>query len=166
MIGIDYFDWLHNQFPSVNREIFKILSERDYIWQMDFDINRAYAGSLLRELYAMESGVYLSDVADGPCTVLEMLCAIAIDMCSQSGIDDKSMMMNLILSNLGITNVSSIDDINNKLNVWLYREYDEAGVGNIFTVPGCEKMLKIDTWQQMHIYLNYMFPFDEKNIFN
>ena len=165
MIAKDYIKWLHSQFPAIPDYIFNHLAEREYIWQMDLDSNRAYAGTLLREMYSIDAGIYLSDVADGPCSVLEVLCALAIDMCDQSGKDDKNLMFQLMLSNLGIYNGMSTDQIDQQLNIWLYRQYDDQGHGNIFTVANCDKMTKIDTWRQMHIYLNSMFPFNE-NLFN
>lgn len=167
MISVEYLNWLYNLYgnPEYKFELFKTLSEINYIWQFQLDSNRASAGLLLRERFAYEAGVYQSDVADGPCSVLEMICALADDMSRECGQYDDKYFVIVLLKNLGLDpfQTYSIDTVKTAVDIWLNRQYMPNGCGNIFYVPNRHDvdMRKLDTWTQMNLYLNEYYPFDK-----
>jgi hypothetical protein len=162
MIGNDYLDWLYRKYGKmVNYNLFKILAGHTFVWQYELDSNCASAGIILRQNYAYEAGVYQSDVADGPCSVLEMLCALCDDICIQSGRDDRDHQMYILLSNLGVIDDYSEESINLKIENWLYRNYTPDGVGNIFYIPNQSNDLRrMDIWSQMTLFVNRCYPLD------
>ena len=151
MISVEYLNWLYNLYgnPEYKLELFRTLSEINYIWQFQLDSNRASAGLLLRERFAYDAGVYQSDVADGPCSVQY---------------DDKYFVI-VLLKNLGLDpfQTYSIDAVKTAVDIWLNRQYMPNGSGNIFCVPNRHDvdMRKLDTWTQMNLYLNEYYPFDK-----
>lgn len=167
MIGEDYFYWLCNRAaPPGYLKLLTKLADTNYIWQFQLDSNRAKAGTNLRDDYAYEEGVYRSDVADGPCSCLEMLVALSIDISEQSGAGDERKFFSELLNNL---NLLADDDshyneseVNYILERWLNRTYSPGGSGNIFyTMNSSVDMRKIDIWQQMMIYINEEYPLDQ-----
>lgn len=172
MISVDYLNWLYNQYgnPEYEFELFETLSKIKYIWQFRLDSNRASAGILLREKFAYEAGVYQSDVADSPCSVLEMLCALADDMTNECGQYNDKYFFIVLLKNLGLYPFQSYSSnaVKAAINTWLNREYLPDGVGNIFSLPNNINinMRKLDTWTQMNIYLNEYYPFDKNFLKN
>lgn len=170
-INTDYFNWLHQKYgnPEYNTELFKVLANTEYKWQFVLDSNRASAGLLLRTNFAYDAGVYQSDVAEGPCSVLEMLCALAEDMCRECGQYNAKHMFVELLMNLGLDPFKMYHEgaIKAAVDVWLNRKYMNHGFGNIFFIPTYNGDLKkLDTWTQMTIYLNYKYPFDENFLKN
>ena len=167
MISVEYLNWLYNLYgnPEYKLELFRTLSEINYIWQFQLDSNRASAGLLLRERFAYDAGVYQSDVADGPCSVLEMICALADDMSRECGQYDDKYFVIVLLKNLGLDpfQTYSIDAVKTAVNIWLTRQYMPNGSGNIFCVPNRHDvdMRKFDTCTQMNLYLNEYYPFDK-----
>ena len=94
-----YFDWLYDMMCKDRfsegisyKKLFKQLHDRDFIWSIKNDDNRASDGIDLRYRFSM---LYFDDnevehavkVLHGPCTVLEMLCGLAI-RCEESLMDD------------------------------------------------------------------------------
>ena len=161
MIGKDYIQWLYDNYgcPNYTIELFEYLASKNYIWQMTLDANRAAAGLRLRDQFAYETGVYRSDVADGPCSVLEMLCALAEDVYDNCGQRTPIFFLNAMLDNLGI--VKNIDNANYILDRWLNRDYEADGKGSIFYIPNCQVDLRrMDVWSQMKFYISTYYPLD------
>lgn len=170
MIGRDYIEWLFNRYgESGYLELFKELSQINYEYQFLLDENRAQAGLALREQCAYETGVYLSDVADGPCSCLEMLCALASAMYDMCGVKDPRYFFGVLLSNLRLLdykgNLTEKDreEVKTKVGIWLSRSYDKNGHGSIFDFNGLttKDIRSMDVWSQMNLYLNTFYPIDE-----
>lgn len=170
MIGRDYIEWLYDKYGGAGYlELFKELSQINYEYQFLLDENRAQAGLALREQCAYETGVYLSDVADGPCSCLEMLCALASAMYDMCGVKDPRYFLEVLLSNLrleGYTGHLTEKDkaeVDNKVEVWLSRSYDKNGHGSIFDFndQATRDIRSMDVWSQMNLYLNTFYPIDE-----
>ena len=170
MIGRDYIDWLFERYGTVGHlELFKELSEINYSWQFILDENRAQAGLALRDQCAYETGVYLSDVADGPCSCLEMICALGSSMYDMSGFRDPRYFVRILLSNLHLDSfkdpLSEKDrkEIRDKVEAWLSRSYDKNGHGSIFDFKNQSDrdVRSMDVWSQMNLYLNTFYPIDE-----
>lgn len=170
MIGMDYIDWLYDKYGQEGYlELFQELSKIDYIWQFVLDENRAQAGLALREQCAYETGVYLSDVADGPCSCLEMLCALASAMYNMCGVKDPRYFVEVLLSNLrlldykGHLTEKDKEEVRTKVELWLSRRYDKNGRGSTFDFNGTttKDIRSMDIWSQMNLYLNTFYPIDE-----
>lgn len=133
------------------------------------DQNRADDGKDMRGRYALvcnyiESLYEILDILDGPCSVLEMMLALAI-RCEQNIMDDPAKgdrtgqwFWNMIVS-LGLGNMSDarydrklVDDA---INAFLDHKYAPDGKGGLFTIRNCEQDLrKVEIWHQMCWYLD------------
>lgn len=164
MTGEDYIQYLICRFGEKNdADLFRILASRDYTWQLLLDENRAQAGLYLREQCAFETGVCLSDVADGPCSCLEMLCALSTDMADNCDAGNEKFFMTKLLDNLGIRWMRDQRRINDILDAWLNRNYPPDGKRTPIYIKGCTKDLRtMDVWSQMHLYLNTYYPLDKE----
>ena len=130
---------------------------------MLLDENRAQAGLYLREQCAFETGVCLPDVADGPCSCLEMLCALSTDMADNCDAGNEKFFMTKLLDNLGIRWLKDPRRINDILDIWLSRNYPPDGKRTPIYIKGCTKDLRtMDVWSQMHLYLNTYYPLDKE----
>jgi hypothetical protein len=104
------------------------------------------------------------DELEGPCSVLEMMVAIAI-YCEEHVMDDPDygdrtgqwfwgMISNL---GLGAMHDENFDrrDVENKITRFLDRQYDPDGKGGLFRIRNCEHDLrKVEIFYQLCWYLN------------
>lgn len=165
MLGRDYFDWLCSRVAPIGySQVMAKLAETNYIWQFDLDKNRAMAGLNLRIEFSEEAGIYQSDVAEGPCSCLEMMIALAGNMVDQSGAENERVFFQDFLSNMGLM---KFDDrhyndvkVTQAIKRWLDRRYDPDGVGNILITHQNIDMRRLDTWQQMAVFINEFYPLD------
>ena len=85
----EYFDWLYDYVCEGRvsdqisyRKLFGYLHSTEFTYIIERDSNRAYDGICLRRRFANHrypSDYYnILDILDGPCSVLEMLVALAI----------------------------------------------------------------------------------------
>ena len=126
------------------------------------DENRAKSGLNLRAVFAFESGVYNEDVHDGPCSVLEMLVALAENIATEAG-DFVSKWFWEMISNLELMNCSdenyNANYIDARLDIWMRRQYDASGKGNIFEIPNFDgDMRNMEIWNQKNAYLTELYP--------
>ncbi|WP_130837543.1 hypothetical protein [Lachnoclostridium sp. Marseille-P6806] len=165
MMTNDYLDWLIKTYgiPGYTK-LLAHLHDVGFRYQMVLDENRAYAGLKLRDAYAFEAGVYQSDVADGPCSVLEMLIGLSIDLVYQTGLKTPEEFLDELLGNLALDDYSdryfNEDEVNYILNRWLDRRYMPDGDGSVFGVVPGANMLTLDIWGQMTRYIDYHYPLD------
>jgi len=133
------------------------------------DRNRANDGIDLRYRFILAHGyedVYddVMDYLGGPCTVLEMMIALAIT-CEEDIMDDPAMGNRTgqwfwgMIVNLGLG--SMIDDrfdkrfVDDTIKRLLDREYEPDGRGGLFTVKYCDRDLRtVEIWYQLCWYLN------------
>lgn len=165
MLGQDYFNWLCQRVAPIGyTNLMAKLASTDYIWQFSLDENRAWAGLNLRIEFAEEAGIYQSDVAEGPCSCLEMMIALAGNMVDQSGCEDERTFFQDFLSNMGLIkyddNHWNEKQVNYILKRWLDRRYDPDGKGNLLITRQNIDMRNLDTWQQMAVYINEFYPLD------
>lgn len=162
----DYFEWLYYEVrgdkkrPSCKR-LLVALHNLEFIYYIENDENRAYDGKSLRWRYVYDGGD--SDILkwEESCTVLEMLIALSFNMASITDGDDEhvyywfwDMIANLNLDHMNDRNFNKID-FNEIIHVFLNREYDNRGNGNIFTFVGEIEDLKMqEIWTQMCWYLD------------
>ena len=168
-----YFKWMYNLVCS-NRYANEISYKRllmelhntEFTFTISRDENRAEDGLDLRYRFAYDySEVY--DYADryikGPCSVLEMMIALAIR--SEEFMDDPSignrtgqwfwsMIVNL---GLGAMTDRRFDKlyVKERIERFLNRDYEPDGKGGLFRIKNCEDDLrKVEIWYQMCWYMD------------
>ena len=170
-INDDYFEWLCEVVDSKRfskhvsyRKLLMHLHNIEFTWFIPYDDNRADDGIMLRRKYALaHHDEELSDYISGPCSVLEMMAALAI-RCEESIMDDTlfgnrtgqwfwGMIRNLGLSPMNDSNFDAefVDDV---IARFLNREYEPDGKGGLFTIKNCDHDLRtVEIWRQLSWYL-------------
>ena len=145
----------------------------DFVWELDYDRNRAADGIFLRRIFERERGkswqyYAKNDGSERPCSMLEMMIALARkaednimhdpDLGDRSGLWFWTMMQNLGLDVYDDYNFfeSEVDRI---LDIFIHRRYENNGNGGAFPVKKQTRDLrKTDLWWQMNAYLEEHFP--------
>lgn len=163
-----YFNWLcelvcknrYSKSVSYSQLLAK-LDEVEFTYLIPNDQNRAENGMALRWRFYCETGY--DALRDGPCSVLEMMVALAIE-CEVTIMDDPNVgdrtgqwFWNMIV-NLGLGSMTDykFDDIyvDGVIHRFLNREYEPNGKGGLFTVRNCRYDLRtVEIWNQMCWYL-------------
>ena len=170
-----YFEWMRQL--VCNKRYTKGLSYRKLLIQLhrtDFnyiiglDGNRAEDGIDLRYRFGYENSYEGPMIAayldDRPCSVLEMLVALAI-RCEEHIMDDPDIgdrMGQWFWNMIANLKLSSMDDehfnktyTENIITKFLNREYERNGKGGLFTVRHCKHDLRsVEIWYQMCWYLD------------
>ena len=171
------------------RRLLMHLHTIEFRWTIKDDSNRANDGVSMRWRFAQETGRerYYEEISEclaGPCTVLEMLVALAVK-CEENIMDDptgvhrsitlqQAQRIHWVLNNYGnrtgqwfwkmITNLGLSTMYNNKfdkkivnivIEKFLDREYEPNGQGGLFVIRNCRKDLReVPIWQQLCWYLD------------
>lgn len=170
----EYFDWLCsliNDSQLSNKPYFKLLLylyDTEFVYVLPMDGNRYEDGINLRYRFGnenyIEGPVIASCLDDKPCSILEMMVALA-DRC------ETHIMFNpengkmpgrwfwKMISNLGLEDM--YDDnfdgeyVNSVIWRFLNREYDSDGVGGLVYLPNSRYDLRsMEIWYQMMHYLS------------
>lgn len=168
-----YFNWITDMVCSARHEcrryrrLLRLLHETAFRAVLMMDENRASDGIELRFQFALESGLeasFVEDALNGPCSVLEMMAALA-QRCEVHITDDPEVGNRMgkwffgMLKSLGL---SGMDDAHfdkiraaDILERFLKRDYAPDGRGGLFTVsPGGRDMRRVEIWYQMMRYLS------------
>lgn len=170
-----YFDWICSVVCDgkrskrvTHKKLLRHLHEREFVYILEMDDNRAADGVELRYQFAYRHRHPYAMVDeyfdDKPCSILEMMAALVIRFVEDI-IDDPEEGATTgqwfwdMIDNLGLGNLSDsawneqyADEI---IDRFLNREYEPNGKGGLFTVNHCkEDMRNVDIWYQMHWYLN------------
>ena len=171
-VTIDYFDWMYN-LVCRNRyskdisfkKVFSYLNDTKFTYSIRMDLNRAKDGTELRRRYANEFKIAnIYDRICGPCSVLEMMIALAI-RCEETIMDDENfgdrtdqwfwdMMKNL---GLGHMDDDEFDEeyVSDVVTRFLNRDYEPDGRGGLFFIRNCDVDLRdVEIWIQMLWYLD------------
>lgn len=170
-INDEYFDWLCQLIDLDRfskqvsyRKLLIHLHNIEFTWFIPRDDNRADDGIQLRRRFALNrNDVTLSSYILGPCSVLEMMVALAI-RCEETIMDDTALGDRTgqwfwgMIHNLGLSpmidskfDVEYIDDV---IARFLNREYEPDGRGGLFTVRHCSQdMRTVEIWCQLSWYL-------------
>lgn len=137
----------------------------EFTWFVPYDDNRADDGLQLRRRYGIDcENLDLQKYLKGPCTVLEMMVALAI-RCEECIMDDTvygdrtGQWFWGMIHNLGLTpmndpgyDASLVDKAIERL---LDREYEPDGTGGLFTIRNCDRDLRtVEIWRQLSWYLD------------
>ena len=170
----DYFEWM---FEIVCRDRYEgnvsyrklliYLHDREFTWTLPKDANRAEDGLDLRYQFAYDTGCACADgYLDGPCSVLEMMIALAIkceEIMDDPKVGDRTgqwfwkMIHNLGLGGMIDSRFDSTE-VEKVVTRFLNREYESNGVGGLFRVPSYTRLVpdlrRIEIWIQMLWYLD------------
>ena len=140
------------------------LHDIEFTWFIPYDDNRADDGIQLRRRYALaHDDVSLSRYIPGPCSVLEMMVALAI-RCEETIMDDTALGDRTgqwfwgMVHNIGLSPMidSEFDRnfVDEAVARLLNREYEPDGRGGLFTVKRCtHDMRTVEIWRQLSWYL-------------
>lgn len=168
-----YFVWMCQLVDGKNyeRHLLIHLHEVDFTYTIPMDGNRAEDGIDLRYRFGRECGyddvLVAAYLDDRPCTVLEMMVALAL-RCEEHIMEDPDVgnqtarwFWNMIDS-LGLTNMVGAQYnkgyVDATIAIFLNREYKRDGKGGLFTVKHekfvVRDMREIEIWYQMCYYLD------------
>ena len=170
-INDEYFEWLCELIDADRfdkqlsyRKLLMRLHSIEFTWFIPKDDNRADDGVQLRRRFAIiRDDMRIVRYIQGPCSVLEMMIALAI-RCEETIMDDALLGNRTgqwfwgMVHNLGLSPMRDIsfdknyvDDVITRL---LNREYEPDGKGGLFTVRHCKHdMRTVEIWRQLSWYL-------------
>lgn len=166
-----YFSWLiglisDEYIRSNYQKLLWKLHSTQYIWELDYDRNRALDGVYLRNMFEAESRILMDKVS--PCSVLEMFVALArraeSDIMHDPDLGDRSgKWFWTMLQNLGLDVYDDWhffeNEVNRILDIFLHHRYQRNGFGGAFPVNFVVKdMRNSDLWWQMNAYLEENYP--------
>lgn len=135
------------------------------------DSNRADDGINMRYRFVISHGyeyedIYedIMDALDGPCSVLEMIIALAI-RCEETIMDDPNVGDRTgqwfwgMITNLGLGSMTDErfdrDYVERVIDIFLNREYEPDGKGGLFTIRHFDQDLRdAEIWHQLCWYLD------------
>ena len=168
-----YFRWLagfigDEYFLQNYSKLLNALFEKEFIWSLEWDENRAKDGLGLRRIFTKEFRNLPENGRFWPflgCSVLEMMVAMA-RRCNDELIfnpekgDQTGRIFWVMLENLGLDIYDDYgffeDEVDEILDRFLGRKYDFDGSGNLFQLRNSDPR-KIDLWLQLNLYLREHF---------
>lgn len=170
-VNDEYFEWLcelidYRRFARQvsYRKLLMHLHNIEFTWFVPYDDNRADDGVKLRRRFAIaRDDMSLTSYIYGPCSVLEMMVALAV-RCEECIMDDALMGNRTgqwfwgMIRSLGLNSMrdSNFDKeyVEYVISRLLNREYEPDGRGGLFTVRHCEiDMRTVEIWVQLSYYL-------------
>lgn len=170
-LNSDYFEWMYNLVcgerfaPGLGfRKLLTFLHDTEFIYFVPYDENRAADGVALRYRFC-----YINECTDlewclsGPCSVLEMLIALAIrceEIIDDLEIGDRtSQWFWNMISNMGLgaMNDTNYNEwlVNDVITRFLNRDYEPDGRGGLFRVRDWDRdMRTAEIWHQLLAYMN------------
>ena len=169
----EYFEWIYDLVCSDRysksisyRKLLTYLHNTEFVYTIRKDRNRASDGIGLRDRFVDDKGYnpYVADYIDGPCSVLEMMVALAIR--GEESLMDDPMLGNRtaqwfwgMITSLGLGGMydSLYDErlVEEIVTRFLNREYEPDGRGGLFTVRNAHRdMRDIEIWYQWNDYTN------------
>lgn len=167
----EYFEWLYNYVCKGRahdqvsyKKLFRVLYDIEFTFYIRNDLNRARDGVDLRYRFAiLKDDDNVMNILDGPCSVLEMMVALAI-RCEETIMDDTrygdrtSQWFWNMLSNLGLSYMTDerFDEkiATTKIYDFMEKRYEPDGKGGLFYIRGCQEDLRnVEIWTQLSWYL-------------
>lgn len=171
----DYFEWLYELICGDGRtryrKLFTYLHSVEFIPSFPRDENRAADGISLRWRFCVDNHYDndICDYIDGPCSVLEMIIALAVkaeDLMDDERYGDRAPQwffgMLRSLGIFGMTDEKFDEKFTEKIILrFLNREYEPNGKGGLFTLKRCDKDLtKVEIWHQLCWFLDQVIGID------
>ena len=173
-LNSEYFEWLCSLIRDskpVKRVSYKhlmmYLYHTEFIYTIALDSNRYTDGIDLRYRFGYEhniEGTIIASCLDFPCSVLEMMVALAFRCEEHLMVNPVFGLMSgrwfwKMISNLGLDEMydSNYDEdmVNGIIYRFLNRDYTPNGEGNLVYIPNCQYDLRtMEIWYQMMRYLN------------
>lgn len=171
----EYFNWLYDLIAGRRssrqisyRKLLKHLHNTEFRYVIQKDKNRARDGVDLRYRFALAEYYdtepdYITEMLDGPCSVFEMMVALAIrceETMDDPDIGDRTgqwfwgMIVSLGLGSMldSRYNATIVDDV---MDRFLDRAYEPDGMGGLFTIENCHRDLRdVEIWNQMWWYID------------
>lgn len=171
----DYFEWMYDlieknrhEGASSFRRLLLYLDSVEFRYRIRNDSDRANDGIALRRRYALRMEgyeyEYILDCLEGPCSVFEMMVALAI-RCEETIMADPlvgdrtghwfwRMIVNMGLG--GMTDAHfDRKYVEKVVKTFLDRKYEPDGRGGLFTIKNCDKDLrKVGIWSITMWYLD------------
>lgn len=171
-----YFEWLSDlavgdRYSQVTyQKLLVHLYNTSFHYSIEKDRNRVEDGLDLRWRFVDENSNTISErdrmekYLSGPCSVLEMMIALAI-RCEETIMDDPSFgnrtgqwFWSMIVSlGLGSMTDDRYDEIyvSDVLNRFMDHQYEPDGRGGLFTIKNCTQDLRtVEIWYQLCWYLD------------
>lgn len=169
----DYFDWLCeliNLRPGMYDILIHELYSIDFKWVIDLDQNRADDGIIVRYDFHSKSS-QSKDLERKPCSVLEMIIALAMKMNYLLDDEDRGDRTRIwfweMIFNLGFKDytdasfkapygrdLNRLNDIHEKCDRWMNREFGYDGFGSLFPLNKPHRdQRKIHLIDQMNDYI-------------
>lgn len=166
-----YINWLVSQVCDISRPqrktyycLLHYLHDTEFRYTIPNDENRAEDGIGLRYRFANEHSIVdILDYVNKPCSVLEMMVALALrielDIMEDPDQNNRTpkWFWGMISSlGLGVMDDKHIDYeiVKNVVNRFLEGYYEPNGEGGLFTVKDCPYDLRgVEIWYQMNWYL-------------
>ena len=169
----EYFEWLFDLVCAqryskpIYRKLLMRLHDTEFRYSIPRDRNRAEDGEDLRYRFALDHDydvpTTVSDLG-GPCSVLEMMIALAI-RCEEQIADDPDYGNRMgqwfwgMITNMGLGPMTNemyeegtVDSI---IHRFLDREYEPDGKGGLFRIRNCDEDLRcVEIWYQLCWYLD------------
>lgn len=163
-----YFVWLYGQVGSVNEKnpsrsywrLLKLLHNKEFVWLIPNDDNRAADGCDLRREFCSQEGIYNVDpnwMGLG-CSMFELLIAMSRRLAFQDdGTPDRwfwCLIENLELEVYNDNTRPADRKIGHILDRVIWRTYRKNGVGGLFPLKQArEDQREVELWYQMSNYL-------------
>lgn len=173
-LSTEYFNWMCQLITNTKRHSTKTLFKTllYFLHTVPFrvvmaqDGNRAEDGIELRYRFGRRNGypdyMIAEYLDDHPCSVLEMMVALAV-RCEEHIMEDDEYGDRTwvwfwdMIDSLGLGHMTNsrfdVDQATDIIDRFLDREYDPDGSGGLFTVPGKRDLRTIEIWYQMQAYL-------------
>lgn len=168
---VQYINWLYELVGGDDGAcrdyilLMQVLAERDFYWTIDRDSNRAEDGKNLRNRFKEECGG--SDIY-GPCSVLEMMVALACRIDDDIMYDNRfgnrsDQWMYMMIDNLGLSDCTNqnwngecLEKVHHTVDILLDRRYaDNGSGGSLFPIKSKKVYQKgNEIWLQMTAFLN------------
>ena len=171
-----YFQWLYNWMSGERyhydvsfRRLLMQLHDTEFTYTIRNDQNRAEDGINLRYRFTKSHTIdepvdYILECLAGPCSVLEMMVALA-NRCEEDYMDDPAYGDRTaqwfwgMVANLGLGNMTDVwydkSYVTDVLYKFLHRKYDSDGSGGLFRIRGYKgDMRRMEIWHQMCYFLD------------
>lgn len=163
-----YFQWLYGQVGSLEEknpshtywELLRQLYNKEFVWIIQNDDNRAIDGQALRREFIDQEGI--TGVDSGwmqlSCSMLELLIALSRRLAFEDGSEVHIWFWRLI-ENLGLERFNDNTRVPTKLvegtlNRLIFRTYDRKGHGGLFPLNRTrEDQREVELWYQLNEYL-------------